>query len=303
VLGIERRFGERVALAGVTLDVAAGERLALLGPNGSGKSTLLRILTTLLRPSAGVARVRGYDTVAEPAAVRHAIGTVFQSPSLDAKLSVGENLRLQGHLYSMRGAALTARTAELAERLGLAARMKDRVETLSGGMKRRVELAKVLLHRPSVLLLDEPSTGLDPAARIEFWSVLLDVQRAQGLALIVATHLMDEADRCQRVALLDQGKLVALDTPDALKARIGGPVLDVEAGDPDALVPRLQAMGLSARRIGQRLRVEGVSGFDVAARIQTAFPREVLAVRVGQPSLEDVFLALTGRALAPEEAA
>jgi ABC-2 type transport system ATP-binding protein len=178
------------------------------------------------------------------------------------------------------------------------------VETLSGGMKRRVELAKVLLHRPSVLLLDEPSTGLDPAARLEFWSTLLALQQERAMTLIVATHLLEEADRCTRVALLDEGRLVALDTPDALKARIGGPVLDVEAGDPDALLPRLAAtLGLRARKIGHALRIEAAAGFETAQRIQQAFPREVLAVRLGQPTLEDVFLALTGRRLATEEAA
>jgi ABC-2 type transport system ATP-binding protein len=304
VQGLERRFGERVALAGVTFTVAPGERLALLGPNGSGKSTLLRTLATLLRPTMGTALVCGLDIRREPSAVRHRLGTVFQSPSLDGKLTVRENLTIQGHLYGLRGAELTQRSAEALERLSLGDRAKDRVEALSGGMKRRVELAKVLIHRPSVLLLDEPSTGLDPAARLEFWAALLAVQQEQGLTVLVATHLMDEADRCTRAALLDEGRLVALDAPDALKAQVGGPVLDIEAVDPDALLPKLKtSLGLAARKVGNALRIEGTSGFDVAERVQRAFPREVLAVRVGQPTLEDVFLALTGRRLAKEEAA
>jgi ABC-2 type transport system ATP-binding protein len=303
VRGLERRFGTRAALAGVTFDVASGERLALLGPNGSGKSTLLRTLATLLRPSGGSAAVCGLDVQREPAAVRHRLGTVFQSPSLDGKLSVRENLRIQGNLYGLTGTELARRSTEALERLALTERARERVETLSGGMKRRVELAKVLLHRPSVLLLDEPSTGLDPAARLEFWSTLLALQQEQAMTLIVATHLLDEADRCTRVALLDEGRLVALDSPDVLKARIGGPVLDVEAGDPDALLPRLAGLGLRARKIGHALRIEGAAGFETAQRIQQAFPREVLAVRLGQPTLEDVFLALTGRRLAAEEAA
>jgi len=304
VRGLERRFGSRTALAGVTFDVAAGERLALLGPNGSGKSTLLRMLATLLRLSGGSAAVCGLDVTREPAAVRHRLGTVFQSPSLDGKLSVRENLQIQGHLYGLTGAELAGRIAEALERLALTERARDRVETLSGGTKRRVELAKVLLHRPSVLLLDEPSTGLDPAARLDFWSTLLAIEQERALTVIVATHLMDEADRCTRVALLDEGRLVAIDSPDALKARVGGPVLDVEAGDPDALLPRLSAaLGLRAHKVGRALRIENAAGFDTAQRIQQAFPREVLAVRIGQPTLEDVFVALTGRRLATEEAA
>ena len=304
VVNLERRFGDRAALAGMNFDVAPGERLALLGPNGSGKSTLMRILATLLRPSGGTARVCGLDVTRERAAVRHRLGTVFQSPSLDGKLSVRENLRIQGNLYGVTGPELGRRVEEAIGRLGLAERARDRVETLSGGLKRRAELAKVLLHRPSVLLLDEPSTGLDPAARLDFWATFLAIQQERTLTAVVATHLMDEAERCTQAALLDAGRLVALDTPAALKARLGGTVVDVEAGDPDALVPRLwERLGLRARKLGNTLRIENATGFEAAERIQGAFPREVTAVRVGQPTLEDVFLALTGRRLAAEEAA
>lgn len=303
VQGIERRFGERVALAGVSLDIAAGERLALLGPNGSGKSTLLRILATLLRPSGGRAEIDGLDVERDAAAVRHRLGTVFQSPSLDIKLSVRENLEIQGHLYGLKGRALAGRIAEVLERFALTERAKDRVETLSGGMKRRVELAKTLLHRPKILLLDEPSTGLDPAARLDFWTTLLALQQEQALTVVVATHLMDEADRCGRAALLDQGQLVALGAPDALKAQVGGPVLDLESSDPDGLAPRIAAsLGLKTRKIGGILRVEGAAGFETAQRLQQAFPHDILAVRIGQPTLEDVFVALTGKPLSPQEA-
>jgi ABC-2 type transport system ATP-binding protein len=300
---LARRFEKRDALGGVSFEVAPGERIALLGPNGSGKSTLLRILATLLRPNGGHAEVAGNDVAREPAAVRRRLGTVFQSPSLDPKLSVRENLDLQGNLYGLHGSVLSGRVAEMLERFDLATRQKDRVETLSGGMKRRVELAKTLLHRPDVLLLDEPSTGLDPAARLEFWSTLLALQTEQGLTLVVATHLMDEADRCHRVALLDQGKLVAIDTPDALKARVGGPVVDVETADPDALASQISGrLGIKARRVGGMLRIENAGGFDTAQRLQQAFPRDIRAVRIGQPSLEDVFLALTGNPLSSPEA-
>lgn len=298
VQDLERRFGERVALAGLSLSVGGGERIALLGPNGSGKSTLLRILATLLRPTAGSAEVDGFDVVSHAAAVRHRLGTVFQSPSLDGKLTVLENLRIQGQLYGLGGAELRARMGGVLERFALAGRAGDRVETLSGGMKRRTELAKTLLHRPAALLLDEPSTGLDPAARLDFWSTLLALQAERGITVIVATHLMDEADRCDRVALLDQGRLVALGTPDELKARVGGRVLDLETGDPEALASRVaERLGIRTRPLGGLLRVEGEGTHDVAQRLQQAFPREIRAVRLGQPTLEDAFLRLTGNPL------
>lgn len=303
VEGLVRRFGAREALAGITLDVAAGERLALLGPNGSGKSTLLRILGTLLRPSGGRAEIDGLDVERDAAAVRFHLGTVFQSPSLDIKLTVRENLEIQGHLYGLKGRELRERIAEVLERFALTERAKDRVESLSGGMKRRVELGKVLLHRPAVLLLDEPSTGLDPAARMDFWTTLLALQHERGLTIVVATHLMDEADRCHRAALLDQGRLVALGAPEDLKASIGEPVLDVECSDPDRLAPRIAALGLRTRRIGGVLRIEGAAGLETAQRLQLAFPREILAQRIGQPTLEDVFVALTGKTLSLKEIA
>jgi ABC-2 type transport system ATP-binding protein len=302
VEGLVRRFGQRTALAGVSFTVATGERVALLGPNGSGKSTLLRTLATMLRPSEGRAEVDGHDVAREADAVRRRLGTAFQSPSLDGKLTVRENLRFQGWLYGLSGAALTARMEELLARFSLADRSGDRVETLSGGLKRRVELAKTLLHRPSVLLLDEPSTGLDPAARLEFWDVLGAYQQAHGLTVVAATHLLDEAERCTRVALLDGGRLVALDTPDALKARVGGQVVTVEAAAPETLVPRLrERYGIAATAVNGRVRLAPGVGLEIASRLLADFPHEVQAVRLGRPSLEDAFLVLTGHTIGAAE--
>jgi ABC-2 type transport system ATP-binding protein len=300
VRGLGRRFGERVALAGVSFDLPAGARLALLGPNGSGKSTLLRTLATLLRPTEGEAWVDGHDVVREAMAVRRCLGTAFQSPSLDGKLTVRENLRFQGWLYGLSGAALRARMEEVLERLALLERAADRVETLSGGLKRRVELAKTLLHRPRLLLLDEPSTGLDPAARIGFWEVLAECQRGQGLTVIVATHLLDEAERCGQVALLDEGRLIALDTPSALKARVGGPVLTVQASAPARLAELIREhYGNPAAMVNGTVRLGAGAGLELAERLMRELPGEVLAVRLGRPSLEDAFLALTGHAIGP----
>ncbi|MCZ6473950.1 MAG: ABC transporter ATP-binding protein [SAR324 cluster bacterium] len=292
------RFGSRVALDGVTFGVAAGELFGLLGPNGSGKSTLLRILTSLRRPSQGEAAIDGCDVASRPAEVRRRLGVAFQSPSLDKKLSVEENMRFQGYLFGMRGRALAERVDELLENFGLQDRRRERAETLSGGLKRRVELAKALLHGPRVLLLDEPSTGLDPAARRDFWDVLGAMRGRNELTVLVATHLMDEAERCDRVALLDQGRLVALGKPGALKDRIGGETVSVETAQPALLAKKIEdRLGLKTRLAGESVRVDSPDAAGTARKLLDAFGAEVQAVRVGRPTLEDVFLTLTGRGL------
>ena len=298
VAGLGYRYPGRTALEGVTFEVGRGELFGLLGPNGSGKSTLLRILASLRRPSQGEAAIDGLDVAGRAAAVRHRLGVAFQSPSLDKKLSVEENVRFQGYLFGMAGRRLSERVNELLARFGLEERRRERAETLSGGLKRRVELAKALLHNPPVLLLDEPSTGLDPAARRDFWEVLGAMRGRDELTVLVATHLMDEAERCDRVALLDQGRLVALGTPDALKGQVGGETVSVEAAQPAELAEKISArLGLKVRLSGEGLRLEGVDGMATARRLLETFAGEVRAVRVGKPTLEDVFLALTGRGL------
>src|SRR3989442_835140 len=220
-------YGTRTALAGVTFTVSRGEIFALLGPNGGGKTTLFKILSTLLPATSGEAQVFGQSLVQNPHAVRTRLGVVFQHPSLDPKLTVAENLYHHGHLYGLWGKTLRARAEAMLERMGLADRSRDLVETLSGGMQRRVELAKGLLHKPDLLLLDEPSTGLDPGARRDFNDYLQHLRAQEGVTIILTTHIMEEAERCDRVGILHQGKLVALDTPDALKARVGGDVVAI----------------------------------------------------------------------------
>jgi ABC-2 type transport system ATP-binding protein len=297
------RYGERTALGAVSFAVGAGELFALLGPNGSGKSTLLRILSTLLRPTDGRAFVDGVDVTAEPAAARHRLGVVFQAPGVDARLSVAENLRFHGYLYGLSGRALSARIATLLERFGLAERRRDRAGTLSGGLRRRVELAKALLHRPRVLLLDEPSSGLDLPSRQAFWQTLDELRAEDDLTVVVATHLMDEAERCARVALLDRGSLVALDSPGALKEGLGESVLSFEAPDPARLAEILaDHLGMPSVVQDGAVRLRGKADMTLAKRLLRALPHEITAFRLGRPTLGDVFLARTGRAISGGDA-
>jgi ABC-2 type transport system ATP-binding protein len=293
-----RCFGSRVALDDVTFAVHEGEIFGLLGPNGGGKTTLFRILSTLLAPGSGSARVDGHDVVTAAPAVRQALGVVFQSPSLDPQLTVAENLRYGGNLYGLRGAPLEERMREMAAALRVEDRMDDRVKVLSGGLQRRVEIAKSLLPRPRVLLLDEPSTGLDPVARVDLWSILEQLRGKYAMTVVLTTHLMDEGERCDRVAILHQGKLRACDAPDALRATVGADVLTLAGRNPDVLVERLRAeFGWEATVQDGAVRVEIPRAHEQVARIVEAMPGEILSVTAGRPTLEDVFVRLTGERL------
>jgi len=295
---LTHRYADRTALDAVNLTVGGGILFALLGPNGGGKTTLFKILTTLLRPTQGVARVAGADVTAEQAAVRSRIGIVFQHPSLDDKLSVRENLTHQGHLYGLSGPSLRQRMAEVLERFGLADRIADRVETLSGGMQRRVELAKSLLHKPSVLILDEPSTGLDPAARSSLMEGLQELRTRDGVTCLLTTHLMEEADRCDRIAILDRGKLVAQGAPDELKATIGGDVVTITCRDGVRVAAAAkEKFNVAAEFVEGAVRIERDRGHQFVPQLVEAFPGEIESVTVGKPTLDDVFLHLTGHRL------
>lgn len=302
VQNLTHRYGERVALDGVSFDVAEAQIFGLLGPNGSGKTTLFRILSTLMLPAAGSASIGGCDAVADPHGVRRRIGVVFQERSLDVKLTAEENLMHQGHLYGLRGTALRSRIAAMLERVGLAARAKERVETFSGGLERRVELAKGLLHRPSVLLLDEPSTGLDPGARRDLWQYLKTLRDEERVTVVVTTHLMEEAERCDRVVILNEGRIVALGTPAELRSSIGGDVVTLDARDPESLAARIAArFGVTPVVIAGKLRLEQVNGHRFASDVIEAFPGEVDGISVSKPTLEDVFIDRTGHRFWSEE--
>lgn len=291
-------YGSRKALDSLSLEIGEGELFALLGPNGSGKSTLLRILATLLLPGGGSAEVAGLNVVTQSAAARRRLGVVFQSPSLDIKLTVSENLRFQGYLYGLSGKSLAMRSEELLTRFGLFDRRSERVETLSGGLKRRVELAKSLLHKPGLLLLDEPSTGLDLAARHSFWNTLTELMEEGGLTVVLATHLMDEADRCGMVALLDEGKLVDMDTPTRLKHSLGDTVITIDAPHPEQLAaPVAERCGVQPTIENGKLRLTRSPDPSLAHRLLEWFPGQITSVQLGPPTLGDVFLARTGRSI------
>jgi ABC-2 type transport system ATP-binding protein len=288
------RSPAREALTGVTFDVRAGELFGVLGPNGGGKTTLFRILSTALTPTAGQAWVMDHDVVSDPASARGALGVVFQNPSLDKKLTVVENLIHQGRLYGLSGAALRSRALEFLDRVGLADRAGDVVEHLSGGLQRRAEIAKGLLHRPGLLLMDEPTTGLDPGARRDLWIYLSALSR-EGVTVLVTTHLMEEAERCSRLAILDRGRLAALGTPEELKKTVGGEVVTVTTSDPAGLAAGLRAaFDLTAQVIDNVVRVERADGHRFVPQLVEKFPGLVETVQVGRPTLEDVFVKHTG---------
>jgi ABC-2 type transport system ATP-binding protein len=291
-------YGPQRALNGVSFSIARGELFGLLGPNGGGKSTLFRVLTTLLPVQSGKVRVLERNAASDAAWIRSRIGVTFQSPSLDRRLTVAENLTHQGHLYGLRGRDLVQRIDDRLSRLGLSDRRNARVDSLSGGLQRRVEIAKGLLHDPELLLLDEPSTGLDPRARHDLWRYLRQVRTDSGMTIVVTTHLMDEAEKCDRLGLLDRGRLVALGTPEELRNEIGGDCLTISTSDPESLAAKIaDRFGVSAQLVGSTLRIERERGHDFLRELIDAFPEEIQAVTLGKPSLEDVFISKTGHRL------
>ena len=296
------RYGNRTALNTISFEVHPAELFGLLGPNGSGKTTLFRILSTLMLPTSGTATIAGIDAIREPGALRRKIGVVFQAQSVDPKLTARENLWHQGHLYGLHGGQLKARIDEILMRVGLLDRANDRVETFSGGMQRRIELAKGLLHHPEVLLLDEPTTGLDPGARRDLWQYLAMLRDQEHVSIIVTTHLMEEAERCDRLAILNEGNLVALGTPDALTREIGGDVILLEARDPQALAGHIHDhFHLDAVVLDNRVRLEIENGHRFVPEVVEAFPGEIQSLSVSKPTLEDVFIHRTGHKFWTEE--
>jgi ABC-2 type transport system ATP-binding protein len=288
-------YGEREAISDISFSIANGEIFGLLGPNGGGKTTLFKLLSTLVPLQSGDARILGYDLKDEINRLRRRIGVVFQHPSVDSKLTVAENLAYHGRLYGMRGVRLRERVALMVERFGLSARANDLVETLSGGLKRRVELAKALIHQPELLILDEPSTGLDPAARREFSTYLAQLRSNDGVTIVLTTHHMEEAERCDRIGVLHQGRLVTIAAPSELKSRVGGDVVVISTTDPESLRQKIQQqLHVKVTIVDGTIRIECPRGHEFVREVVDAFGDEIDSVSFGKPTLEDVFVHLTG---------
>jgi ABC-2 type transport system ATP-binding protein len=292
---LSHRYGDHEAIRDLTLKIASGETFAILGPNGSGKTTLFRVLSTLIPIQHGDVQILGFDVRQQPADVRQQLGVVFQSPSIDKKLTATENLIHFGRLYGLGGRDLRMRTDDMLARLGLADRKADLVEKLSGGMRRRVELAKGMLHGPRLLLLDEPSTGLDPGARADLWQYFTQIREEQGVTVVLTTHLLEEAERADRIAIMHQGQLAALDAPSALRASVGGDAITIRSKESDRLAADIeQRFNLQPMVVEGSVRLELPDGHQWVSRLVEAFPDRIQSITLGKPTLEDVFIHVTG---------
>jgi ABC-2 type transport system ATP-binding protein len=283
------------ALNDVSFDVGMGEMFCLLGPNGSGKSTLFRILSTLMKQTSGTVRIFGANLFEHLIESRRSIGVVFQHPSLDQKLTAYENLACQGQLYGLGGHALGTRIGDMLARVGMGDRAGEMIEKLSGGMQRRVELAKALLHEPRLLILDEPSTGLAPGARKDFDGYLKELCASEKVTVLLTTHLLDEADICDRIGILDGGSLVALGSPADLKKSIGGDIISITSPEPEAVGRLLrESFGGTPQVIGKTVRIERANGHEFIPQLVRSFTGRIDAVTYSKPTLEDVFIGKTG---------
>jgi ABC-2 type transport system ATP-binding protein len=289
-------YKERRALDDLSFVIERGEIFGLLGPNGSGKTTLFKLLSTLVPLQSGEARIFGYDLRADTTALRRRIGVVFQHPSVDRKLTVGENLMHHGHLFGLKGASLRERSAAMLGWLGLSDRAGDLAETLSGGLQRRVELAQAFLHQPELLILDEPSTGLDPSARRDFLNYVSRLREERGVTIVLTTHHLEEAERCDRLGILHEGKLVALAPPSQLKSGVGGDVVVINTKSAETLRQQIQLrLRTPSAVVDGTLRIERPRGHEFVREVVEAFGEQVESVTFGKPTLEDVFVHLTGR--------
>ena len=303
VAGLAKSYGEIEAVRGIDFEIATGETFGFLGPNGAGKSTTIKILCTLALPTAGSARVAGHDVARERDAVRRSIGLVFQDTTLDNYLTGAQNLRFHAALYGVPAAVVEPRMRQVLEMVGLWDRRDSLVMTYSGGMQRRLEIARGLLHAPRVLFLDEPTVGLDPQTRSSIWEYINDLKRREDITIFLTTHYMDEAENCDRIAIMNEGRIVALDTPDRLKAGVGNDRVQITTSDDAEALARLRdRFGLEAGVHEGMVTVSVPDGAGFVPRLFTELGVEIRSVTVQRPTLDDVFLAHTGSTIRDAEA-
>jgi ABC-2 type transport system ATP-binding protein len=302
VRDLVKRFGEIEAVSGVDLDVEEGEIFGFLGPNGAGKTTTINVLCTLLKPTSGRAEVAGIDVMERPDEVRSRIGLVFQDPSLDDQLTARENLEFHGFLYGLPVARRRERIDSVLEMVDLTARADSEVMTFSGGMKRRLEIARGIMHFPRVLFLDEPTIGLDPQTRRRIWQYLSNLPKSQGITIFMTTHYMDEAEYCDRIAIIDHGKIVAVGTPAELKAMVGGDIVTITVPDQALAASQIdQQFGLTSQIEDGTLRVEVKDSETFVPMLLRQLDTSIEKLTLSRPTLDDVFLKLTGHAIREEE--
>jgi ABC-2 type transport system ATP-binding protein len=299
VRGLGHSFGNRIAVEDLSFEVGRGELVGVLGPNGAGKTTTFQVLTGMLRPSSGEILLDGEQLSPSDSRFRAALGVVFQRPSLDGKLTARENLELGAELFGVPGRERRARADELLTWMELADRSAERVERLSEGLKRRLELVRALVHRPRLLIMDEPTQSLDEGAFQKTWARLRELKRREGLAVVLATHRADEAEQCDRLVVLHHGRRVAFDRPEALRAMVGGDLVEVGAERPGELASQIaERFGATPRVHGQKLTFEVAKAHEIVPRLVEAFPAGRLdSVSIRRPTLADAFLKLTGFAL------
>ena len=303
VENLVKRFGQLVAVDNISFNVAPGEIFGFLGPNGAGKTTTINILCTLSRPTSGRATIDDLDVVHQQSQVRQSIGLVFQDPSLDERLSGLYNLRFHAMVYNMPASMREQQIEEVLRMMELWDKRDKKVQTYSGGMKRRLELARGLLHHPKVLFLDEPTLGLDPQTRNRIWEYILELRRREGTTIFLTTHYMDEAEEADRIAIIDNGKIVALDTPERLKEMVGKDIISVKTGDNDRAAEEIELRyQTEVKRDSEGLTFEIADGAGFLPNFIKEFDTKILSISLRRPSLDDVFLKLTGREMREEEA-
>ena len=292
---VSYHYGARSALSNLSLNIESGEIFSLLGPNGGGKTTLFRLLSSLVPLQSGQISICGHDVQTETLTAQQHLGVVFQAPSLDVQLTVQENLAFHSALYGLSKEEISRRSAEILSGLGLSDRKDDKVKELSGGLKRRVELAKILIHQPQVLLMDEPSSGLDPAARSDFWKYLRRIRQESAITIFLTTHLLEEAELSDRIGILSAGELVAIDTPEKLKASVGGETITIFSDAPEQLSAELnEQLALNCKVVDAQIKLEVPDGAACMSKILSQFDPQINEIRLGKPTLEDVFLSRTG---------